>query len=243
MKLFFFLLLLLIDISAKCQTTVILKRTKKAIYVGADSRINIYKTDPATNTTYRDTGSMCKIWTNGKIGCAVIGMYITQSKEEAITACNKYASFEEITNKYANSFALFIRDRLTESRQLDSNYFSQLLNDNSPNFCQTFFFGKNADSLISYIVQFKVIFDNNNQVQVNWHIWQKDLLYAGHIKEIKDTVEKSKIWRKEKKIPKTIEALIKIESIANPAWVGGSTDIIKVTRKKIKWLQKKPMCD
>ncbi len=234
---------MLTNASIKSQTTVILKRTKKAIYVGADSRINIYKTDPITNKVYRAPGSICKIWTNGKISCAFVGMYLIQSKEEAIYSCTQNNSFEEITNNYAKAFSFFIRDDLNKSRQFDSSYFAQLLKDNSPNFCQTFFFGKNADSLISYIVQFRVVIDSNNQVQVNWYSGQRDLLYAGHIEEIKDTVEKKELWQKDKNIPKNIEALIRIEAIANPDWVGGATDIIKVTKKNIKWIKKKSICN
>jgi len=64
------LIFILPPILTVSQTTVILKKTKKAIYVAADSRITYMKsrqTGLLTTEYTTDTNTMCKIYTKRKI--------------------------------------------------------------------------------------------------------------------------------------------------------------------------------
>ncbi len=70
-------LLLLFTSNSFSQTTVIVKKTKNAIYVGADSKVRSHRYYPDTKETFQANDTMCKIWTNGKVGFAVMGMHIT----------------------------------------------------------------------------------------------------------------------------------------------------------------------
>src|SRR5690349_6921346 len=93
------------------QTCVIARKTKKAIYVGADSRVSIYRSDMQGNSR-TDTGSICKIYRCGKFNFAVIGTSADISIKNAKAACLNGNNFSQVINLYADSQNKELQTRL-----------------------------------------------------------------------------------------------------------------------------------
>lgn len=222
------------------QTCVIARKTKKAIYVGADSRTTVYLYAPSTGELTFDTGSTCKIFTHGKFNFATLGANLQMSIDEAISACDNSNSFKEVIIKYATSFVNKFAEDLEENRKKRFNFFSTLIDKQLPNLAQIIFFGKESDSLFLGIVQFRILSSKLEPVKLSAYFAESNILYGGHIDEIKDTMQTPKIWKRG--TIETIKALISIEAKAYPLEVGGFIDMIKVSRKKTKWIQKKEAC-
>lgn len=228
----------------ECQTVIILKKTKKAIYVGADSRVTINKTN-ILGKIITDTGSICKIFRFGNHNFATIGFNVIKSRDYAIQAINKDSSFNDIISDYINSYGHFLRDYLQNIHDKDILYYTKIVKDNEPNISQMIFFGKEADTLFRCQVAFRIKEGNNyfQPIQIIYNTLYRDLLYGGHIDEIEDTLEHSKIFKKEKLIPEKMEQLINIEARYYPIEVGGEISILKLTKRKFKWIKRCRLCN
>jgi hypothetical protein len=221
------------------QTTVIAKKTKKAIYVAADSRVT-FMAVASDGQPIRDTIQFCKIHTYGKFNFALLGLDIFNAREQAKKSCEGAKSFDDLAQKYATTWTKHLGTVLKEQRDKDNAGFLDLLKYNAPYCSQLMIFGKEADSLYLAVIVFKIENAVLGDVIVSATLIKRDLLYGGHVEEIRDTIEKKQTWKHG--TIKTMNALIKIEANAWPLWVGAPIDMIKVTKKKIKWIQKKKTC-
>lgn len=242
-KILFLTFFILTAYISNSQTVVILKKTKNAIYVGADSKVNVYLIDVLTHQTIRDTTTMCKIWRGGDHNFGMIGLFIDQSKQYAIEASEKYKAFDSVIKYYIHTFGVHIQSEMENMRSTELDSYKQMVKDDSPFVSQIIFFGRDSDSLFAAQVYFVLGTPIDKPVLLRYGITKKNLLYGGHIDEIRDTMEKSNIFKKKRNIKGNIVKLIEIESKIYPEWVGGNIDILEVTKKKTKWLQKKQICD
>lgn len=235
------LYLLLLCSDTFSQTCIIAKRTKKAIYVGADSKTTIIHKNEFTNEIDSSYGSICKIITMNNYNFAVIGYMANIEIEDGKKACINNTTLLDVINDFAITFSAKLSARLEEIRKENIFYFSTVSESLKPNISQTIFFGKEKDTLFTSVVQFQLKTSALEPVVIEALFLSRSLLYGGHIEEIRDTIEKKSTWRKG--AIKTIIKLINIESSYHPKLVAPPIDIIKITRKKIKWIQKKQECN
>ena len=92
MKLLLTLTTLFFFLFTQSQTCIIAKKTKDAIYVGADSRLTTQRKIISTGKIITDTSSGCKIYTYGKFNFAIEGAFINNATNEAKEACSKRKS-------------------------------------------------------------------------------------------------------------------------------------------------------
>ena len=222
------------------QTVVIAKKTKKAIYVGADSRM--------LSTVYYDNGriqidttSGCKIHSYGKFNFAIIGTMIDVSLKEAAEACKIGKTFDEVMQLYAKSFLQKLADHYEKIRKNYFDIFTKLVEKNQPNFTQIIFFGAEGDSLFLAHLYSRLTSSPSESVTFTMYKLMGNILAAGHVGEITDTLKKKNLW--DNGIFKTIDYLIKEEMKYHPLEVGGAIDLIRITKRKTKWIRRKSMCE
>ena len=235
-----YILLHLFFYRPQAQTVVIAKKTKKAIYVGARSRM--------LSTTYYDNGkiqfdtaSVCKIHGVGKFNFAIIGTMIDVSLTEAKEACKKGTTFREVMEIYAQSFVQKLADHYELLRRNYFDIFKQQVSRCQPNFTQIIFFGVEEDSLFLGHLCSKLTSSQFEPVTFTIYGSTGNFFAAGHIYEITDTLKKKNVW--DKGIVETIDFLIKKEMKYHPLEVGGAIDLIKVTKREIRWLRRKSLCE
>jgi hypothetical protein len=239
MKLILFILLLPCFLNA--QTVVIAKKTKNSIIVGADSRETFYFVDPKTKEKIKKFGSICKIYSSGKFNFAVIGGSIEDNINCAKKACLKANNFEDLIISYANDLTNVLNTNLEILRTYLPDTYNQLVESQRPVFCQVFFFGYQADTALLKLVAMKVQNKISEPVKVEAFGLQADLLFGGHVEEIRDPISKPKTWKKG--ISETIKNLIILEEEFHGDEVGGEIQITEVKRKSTRWINKKPPCN
>ncbi len=215
-------------LSGYSQTCVIAKKTKDAIYVGADSRIN--KQPFGTDIT-TDTGSIRKIYKCGQVNYAVIGSFGTEVINELNGKCTKSSTANYLDIAYRN-FGYKLRNTLLALRKQDERTFNAFIKEWGKAISQVIIFGKEADSLFMYRI--KIYYDNITQDIRFERSIRTDLLYAGEVDEISPYLEDKKTWIAN---PVTvIKRFIDTSAAYNKLKVGGKTIVMKVTLKGAFWL-------
>jgi hypothetical protein len=113
MKILPLLLLLLVGHLCFSQTTIIAKKYKNSIFVGADSRMIWRVKNLSTNDFVDSPGFICKIYNIGKFNFAVAGTFGISSIEEAIKACEKGKDFKEVIEIYMNNYGASLLEKVT----------------------------------------------------------------------------------------------------------------------------------
>ncbi len=223
------------------QTCIIARKTKKTIYVGADSRGTPYSYNPLTKKTTRDTASnLCKIYSSGKFNFAASGVGFPMAMEAAKKTLTGKKNFMEWINAFVTSFGKALSDTLEKYRTEKPNVFQTVV-PVSKKLSRVIFFGVEADTLYLAQVDLYLKSSLNEKVDISAGGGPNTIIVAGHGEKIKDIVFKESTWR-EGDI-RTIKRLIKVEADANKMEVGGDIDIIKITIQKTEWIQKKKICN
>jgi hypothetical protein len=209
------------------QTCIVAKKTKDTIFVGSDSRISRTRYDGTV-----DTGSICKIYTFGKLNIALIGSFF----DEAIAITKKAGKIEK-------SFAGLRRTYEDSMKKLIINFYIKNVPSQSWTSFEKknplpsiIFFGTQGDSL--YLSLSGFIMQNNKIVFASR---DGDILADGQIDEIWPTLFNKSTWVQGEVA--TIKKMITIEAKAHPDHVGGAINIVKYTKKSTTWMPKKNQCN
>jgi hypothetical protein len=237
-----YLLVFLLALAAKAsdaQTCVIVIKTAKGIYVGADSRVMNYQFNLQTGKT--DTLaplSICKIHSIGIFNFAVIGYFAQTSIDRAIEACSSNKTFSTAMEAYIQSYGQTIFDSLNIYNRAIEEKVTELYNNKEVS--EIFFFGyENGQPIITRLL-FKIVAMNESNVQIGCDSTiHADTAVSGEYAAIKDIVFKHSTW-KDGPIT-TIKRLINIEEHSSPI-VGGPIDIIHVLPSGVAWISRKKMC-
>lgn len=92
-------------------------------------------------------------------------------------------------------------------------------------------------------VKFNLINKATEPCIVQWSFSYLDILYGGLTSDIKASLNYKGTWEKEKDIPNRMIELTNIEAELHPMIVSTPIDILKVTKKRVRWLQRKKLCD
>jgi hypothetical protein len=240
----FLCLLVFIPCLLNAQTCIVAKKTKKAIYLGADSRV--IKDYLYTDGSHKqDTTSICKIYSSGKHNFSLSGAYMAESFEYIIEASKLVDNFDSLIKRYSNAFRPFLLERFTKAAMtlpLDSFY--SYVSRRQPYINNAIFFGQNGDSLFLGMIWFTVTLNKESKIiAIDSYSNKRGLEYAGHFNLIVDSMETKINWSNN--VPQTISSLIEIQAKAsNYIEVGGNTQLVKFTKKKgLVWISKKPPCN
>lgn len=224
------------------QTCIIAKKTKDAIFIGADSRI---VSSSRINGVYKkDTSSMCKIFTQGKYNFAISGSGINQSPKYVSDACKKGGSFVQVIQNYTNTFNEWIKNDINRLKvALPTDSFYSLYKSWQPYYNNVIFWGIEKDTLFLGMAYFTATLEplNNNNIRIEGWISQETMFAIGHTNHIEKSLKKE-TWKGD--VSTIIQSLIKIEAKANPIEVGGQIHLLKFTKKSgLEWInRKKPPC-
>lgn len=217
------------------QTVVIARKTKNAIYVAADSRITNHAINPFTHQIIVDTSSMRKIALVGNFNCVVIGGGIDENVKYASEAC-KQSTWEEVLKKYIKTFDQEIKEDILDNRKkLNPLEFSNYAKENwYPYYSQCIFFGIREDTLFIHNILCIIKDPNSTPVSLEWMQSDGPILFGGHIEEIRDSCLNYHKWGNN--IVRTMKYFIMVEEKFHPIEVGGHIDLLKFTKKGIKWI-------
>lgn len=222
------------------QTCILLKKTKDAIYVGAESRFVRYVYS-YNNKPQRDTGSMCKIFSEGKYNFALSGYGLEESLGYVRKACKKGGDFWTVMDNYQKSFNGWIGERVNILQKImPPDSFILFVSRMAPS---VLFFGINADSLFSGLVDFSIEGYLNGNFEINFSVSTVEMYGLGYTDHIISKTLKEETWRGN--IAETMRSLIEIESKKHPYNVGGQINIVKFTKLNgLNWIGgKKPPCN
>jgi hypothetical protein len=223
------------------QTCVIAKKTKNAIYVGAESRETFTKTNLTTKESYDSSGSICKIHNVGKFNFAVLGQEIDVEAAIASKICEHSTTFDEAMELFQKLFSQYLTKYLEFSRVNTPHTYLKIVENNKPVISQTMFFGYESDSSVLAVVLFGVVNPFTEPVQIAHKILHRHLLYGGHVDEIRTVIEKDSTWTFG--MVKTIRKLINDEIMAHHYDTGGEITILKVSPNgSILWIPRKNNC-
>lgn len=184
---------------------------------------------------------MCKIQTSGKYNFAFAGGFSDEAQFEAKKATLKGGNHLVVGSAYIKSFGQLIENELNRYWKVSEKAYRDVVGEDFPSISKIFFLGVEADSLYLLYLRFDIIENvSNRTVKIKPFASYAIQGVVGHAEEIKDTINSKTVWNKG--IVPTINNLIKIAMVAHPVEVGGKIDIIKVTRKKVEWVQKKTQC-
>lgn len=237
----FFLILIYTHSNIFCQTVIIAKKTKDAIYVGADSRLVLSKL-LRFGQTEKDTTSICKILTFGKLNVALVGYQINIAAATAKRIAPKSTNFTNFIKELQFAFMDSIRISLRTLSIHDLELFNEKIALKEA-LAGVYVFGKEADSLrLCWVSFFATIYDDQT-FDVQSRYYDSDIFATGHIMEISDTLTTSTIWKNG--IPNTITYLIQKEAKLHPIEVGGQIHLVRYDLKKgVEWIGgKKPPCN
>jgi hypothetical protein len=222
------------------QTCVIARKTKDAIYVGADSREVFTKTNPNTRKLYDSIGSICKVYHIGGFNFAALGQEIGEEIKMAKMICRDKKSFADAIESFGKMFASYLGLYLQYQKTHDSNSFNELIKE-KPFISQTMFIGYEHDSAMMADVLFQVPDTIKDVIIIKHTIIKRDLLYGGFIEEIRDPIEKETTWKDG--TVQTIKKLIQAEIAAHPKEVGGDIIVLKITPDgQIEWIPRQNSC-
>jgi hypothetical protein len=234
-------LLLMLPIIAFSQTCIIVKRTKHAIYVGADSRFSrtgIYGNGKTDTVPYEG----CKIHTVGKYHFAPSGAYIDLNAETAKRVFRTAPSFSDGIIKFAEEFATAVRDSLDMVRtRLPANY--RVMQDKyKGGIGNLVVFGYESDTQFVRVLKFETLLLPQSVTISPWlYSIHKDSAFAvGEINGLHSIINDKKTWRGSYK--KAIINLIKVQSKYTPMTVALPVDIMKVVKRRDKWILRKQYC-
>lgn len=230
MKYSILILPLLVSCLSNCQTCVIAKKTKGAIYIGADSRVATQTT--VNGETTIDTSSVRKIFWCGNAGYAVIGSFGLKAIRVLNKYCNKSANGKSIQVGYQDFF-YWLADTLSDLKSSNPKWFDSYIKKWGDALAQLVIFGRESDSF--YLYRIKLYYDEPTKKIKFEPSVRTDLMYAGEVDEIKNDLEKPSTWSKGAK--EVIKEYIDKAAKYHPIEVGGKTDILKVTSKGITWIK------
>jgi len=229
---------LLLPFYCLSQTCVVLKTTKDAIYVGADSRST--RLNIRTNSIDSIPVINCKIHVVGKYNFVTIGRFSDIASLLADSVCrNNSGGFQKVMLAYNRLFIERCSFLLNTYQNNYPNYFKILLSDTIMS--QIIFFGFEEDSITIGHLKYWLNQKPDRTISMNSQLVPSSGgIVAGEINSVKGLINMKETWSKG--IVAGIDKIIKLAAKAEPKTIAEPIDIIKVTRTGTVWIRRKPMC-
>jgi hypothetical protein len=231
-----------------CQTCIVAVKSKNKVVIAADSRVA--QTTIGNNETTEDyADTACKIVSNGQFGIAYEGHGGQQCMNTARYALQTFSSPSQIKDYFLNTTRTLLEKYEDSLLLLPYPSVLEYVEKNYPTGMQhmlggIFFFGYQADSVIFETWYLQRIALNDGHYHDVWFLRKiSDTVAFGEVTEIyaNGILSNKSTWAKGV-IPGII-SVINYSHDHHPTHVGGPIDIIEVTPKRSKWLQKKPICN
>jgi hypothetical protein len=222
------------------QSCLIAVKTKNAVYLGADTRSIIIKTDSITQAQDTVLKTECKIYHSGKINFAVFGEFTKEATEIANSAVKNGKTFSKAMVSFEDRFARLLSNVFDYYSTTDMHKYLQLLKDDGSVIAETIFFGFESDSSVLFEIPFILSRPESGGVRIAHGIVHKRVISTGCTDKIKDSISKEITWTNG--IPSTIHDLIKIQCNSNSIYAGSEIVILKVEPKGVTWIPDKNSC-
>ncbi|OLY92285.1 hypothetical protein SAMN05444008_11551 [Cnuella takakiae] len=228
---------------ALCQTTIIAKRTTDAIYVAVDSKTQLVSIGRKGDEVHIDTVNICKAWHNGKVGFALAGRYLFESKKVALQLSH-LTDPVELYNAHAPLFGRMLLDSLKKIKEGNPEYFNLQFGKDTGEVASIIAFGFQGDSLCMVQSTFNIVYNEKGEldIEVKPIIEDYGVYAAGYYDHIEEDLISPEFWRKRKRIDQGLKELINREAKYHPMHVGGPINIIKVQNGTIEWITKNDVC-
>lgn len=232
-------ILFLIPLIGYSQTCIVAVKTKDKILVGADSRVSLPKINRRTGETtetYEDT--ICKIVVGKNINFAISGRSGSKLLSFASKLLNDTISIAEFKYKYAIGAYSIVKKAFIEE-----NTVKQIERTRNEVLTDMIIFGRENDSLKLIRISLLDSPDTRNNMDFTWIQEDiRDTIASGEVKEIEanNILFDKKTWQNG--YIKGIKYIINYAHEKHPTHVGGATNIVEVTKRKTKWIGKKPPC-
>jgi len=215
MKYISIILLVFATDTVNAQTVIIARKTKDAVYVGADSKQVVTKVvsysdaDTSWEMTADSAVLACKIISEGKFNIAFEGWGTYESEPLTRAACQASDSFRQLMNKHADDYLPVLRDQMKMYREKFPEKFEDMTRNFHNNLATVFFFGFEGGKPFLGINDYRMKRDSRGNLEFTAAMHELGEFAAGHTKEIIDTLYKSKtVW--DRGTVRTIKYLIQL---------------------------------
>lgn len=243
MKRLAFTFLLFTPFITYSQTSIIAVKSKNSVIVGADSRVSAAGINLITGERlekYSDT--CCKLIMDGRMGFAVSGFNGEACLNLAKKLMLSHRSLKDFENEYQKECPDLIAKAFIDAYKhmpalMDSTY------KMGYTLCDAIIFGYENDSLFLHYICLKRAQSDRSRFDMTWfYRYDLDTLAMGEWQEIyaQNLLKDKQTW--EGGTIKGITYLINFVHEKHPTHVGGPINFIMVTKRKTKWIDKKPPC-
>ncbi|CCH54520.1 hypothetical protein BN8_03700 [Fibrisoma limi BUZ 3] len=243
-KLFILFTYLSIALSSSCafSTCIVIYRTDKEIIVGADSRRLAFVFNEKTNQ-FRDVtfDNFCKIRHQGSINYAVAGFNDDLLHEVAMQASKGKNDLAKVAADYIKLLTPRLEASAEAFRRQDINKYKERFQE--PAIADVAFFGFDKGKPVVIYLMFLITTPPNQPVRIrSEYKVDQHVTLLGVFGEIVK-MPFNNVMAELKKNPVTaIRRFIGLENKANPMWVGGPIDVMRVNVQGRTWVAKKKIC-
>ncbi|UFH52903.1 hypothetical protein [Spirosoma sp. KNUC1025] len=223
---------------------IVIVRTEKAIFIGADSKSITYHYDSTGKKFIEKSNQLsCSIHKAGKFYFANTGFAQEQQIEFAETACKGAKSLEDIRIKFSELMIKYYETNLELIRRKNKYFYKEKVEGS---FADVAFFTIENNKPQVMVLYFNTLNSFLDKVRVGIKPdTESDIHIMGVAKtaftmsdEKKNYFERLSINEPVQFIQEYIESEIK----SSPEFVGGSIDILQVTVTGDKWIRRKRNC-
>jgi hypothetical protein len=227
------------------QTCIVALKSKDRIVVGGESRVAFSGINTLTGQVvekYED--SICKIVTGKNINFAISGFPGVKLLRFGRNILNDTVSFQQFEDRYMRGALEIVKKSFDNEIQILNGVFDNKYPTESV-LTDIILFGRENDSLKMIRLSLVLRKGNNNLRFFEWYNdTLKDTLISGETKELeynnKNILYDNNTWKNG--TIKGIEYIINYVHTLHPTHVGGPINIVEVTKRKTKWIGKKPPC-
>lgn len=220
------------------QSCIVFKKENDGIFIGADTRLVSYVTNPSTLRVEPNLSSLCKIMRIKDYHIAVTGFGADVALEEAALALQKDLTIDQAVDAFAMAFGQKLADLLEKDRRTRPDFFKKKFIPGA-NLGGALFVYYNKGVFVGRVVKAVMVSQPTEVATVSRRIEMMDSIgIVGSAIATKNILYNRDVWKKG--AANGIKTIVGIEKMANPTEFDGTVDILFVsTRNDTEWVQSK----
>lgn len=220
------------------QSSIVYKKESNGIFIGADTRLVSYITNPSTQRVEPDVSSLCKIMRVKDYHIAVTGFGADLALQEAATALQRELTIDEVVDVFAMAFGQKLADLLEKDRRTRPDFFKKKFLPGT-NLGGAVFVYYNKGNLVGRVVKAIVVSQPTEVATVSRRIEMMDSIgIVGSSIATRNILYNRDVWKKG--AANGMRNIIGIEKMANPTEFDGTLDILFISNNnETQWVQSK----
>ena len=220
------------------QSCIVFKKENDGVFIGADTRLVSYVTNPSTLRVEPNISSLCKIMRIKDYHIAVTGVGADVALEEAALALQKDLKVDEAVDAFAMAFGQKLADLLEKDRRTRPDFFKKKFIPGA-NLGGAIFVYYNKGVFVGRVVKAIVVSQPTEVATVSRRIETMDSIgIVGSAIATKNILYNRDVWKKG--AANGIRNIVGIEKMANPTEFDGTVDILFISnRNDTEWVQSK----